>query len=138
MVALGDADALNLRHIRRHRGHSFSSWPPGAQGRKTERAVTRPIEGSFLPPKRTLNRVPATTALVLTGSAIALAGYLGAASNSTGQDGGGARQGGLAARSAASHQPAGAGTGTGPGTGGAGGCPAAWVPAWQAGRGPSR
>jgi hypothetical protein len=24
MVAPGDADALNLRHIRRHRGHPFS------------------------------------------------------------------------------------------------------------------
>jgi hypothetical protein len=57
-----------------------------------------------LPPKRTFNQVSAKTALVLTGSAIALAGYLGASSNDTGHHGRGARQPGLAAALMASHQ----------------------------------
>ena len=55
-------------------------------------------------PKRSFNQVPAKTALVLTGSAIALAGYLGASSHDTGHDGRGARQSGLAAALTASHQ----------------------------------
>jgi hypothetical protein len=61
--------------------------------------------------KRTLNHVPAKTALVLTGSAIALAGYIGASSDSSGHDGRGARQTGLAAALAAS--PGAQVTGTG-------------------------
>jgi hypothetical protein len=44
------------------------------------------------------------TALVLTSSAIALAGYLGASSNEAGHDGRGARHTGLAAALTASHQ----------------------------------
>ena len=55
-------------------------------------------------PKRTLSQVPAKTALVLTGSAIALASYLGASSNDSGHDGGRARQTGPAATLTASHQ----------------------------------
>ena len=55
-------------------------------------------------PKRTLTHVPAKTALVLTGSAIALAGYLGASSNDSGHDGHEARQAGLAATLTASQQ----------------------------------
>ena len=79
MVASGDADALNLRHIRRRRGHPFLVvvMCPGAED---ERAVTRPNRRRPLSSKRTFNQVPAKTALVLTGSAIALAGYLGASS----------------------------------------------------------
>ena len=42
-------------------------------------------------PKRTFTYVPAKTALVLTGSAIALAGYLGASANGIGHDGHGAQ-----------------------------------------------
>jgi hypothetical protein len=57
-----------------------------------------------LSPKRTFNQAPAKTALVLTGSAIALAAYLGASSNDTGHDGRGAQQTGLAAALTASHQ----------------------------------
>jgi hypothetical protein len=57
-----------------------------------------------LSPKRTFNQVPAKTALVLTGSAIALAAYLGASSSDTGHEGRGARQTGLAAALTASHQ----------------------------------
>lgn len=60
---------------------------------------------------------------MLTGSAIALAGYLGAASHGTGHDGGGAREAGLASTLRASHLPAGASTGASPGAGGAGGLP---------------
>jgi hypothetical protein len=56
-----------------------------------------------LSPKRTFNQVPAKTALVLTGSAIALAAYLGASANDTGHDGRGARQTGLTA--AQKHHP---------------------------------
>jgi hypothetical protein len=52
--------------------------------------------------KRTFNHVPAKTALVLTGSAIALASYIGASSGGSGHDGRGARQTGLAAALAAS------------------------------------
>ena len=55
-------------------------------------------------PKRTFNQVPAKTALVLTGSAIALAGYLGASSNDTGHDGHAAQPTGLAAALTASPQ----------------------------------
>ena len=55
-------------------------------------------------PKRTFNQVPAKTALVLTGSAIAVAAYLGASSSDTGHDGCGARQTSLAAALTASHQ----------------------------------
>ena len=69
-----------------------------------ERAVTRPTEGSLLSPKRTFSQAPAKTALVLTGSAIALASYLGASSNDSGHDGGRARQAGPAATLTASHQ----------------------------------
>jgi hypothetical protein len=55
--------------------------------------------------KRTLNQVPAKTALVLTGSAIALAGCLGASSNHPGHDGRGVRHTtGLAAALTASPQ----------------------------------
>ena len=54
--------------------------------------------------KRTFNHVPAKTALVLTGSAIALASYIGASSNGTGHEGRGAGQAGMAAALAASHQ----------------------------------
>jgi hypothetical protein len=78
-----------------------------------------------LSPKRTFTQVPAKTALVLTGSAIALTAYLGASSNDTGHDGRGARQTGLAAALTASHQAHATGTldaltssyGTGFGTG---------------------
>jgi hypothetical protein len=66
-----------------------------------------------LPPKRSFNQVPAKTALVLTGSAIALAGYLGASSHDTGHDGGGAQQSGLAAALPASLQVRAPGAGTG-------------------------
>lgn len=55
-------------------------------------------------PKRTFNQVPAKTALVLTGSAIAVAAYLGASSSDTGHEGRGARQTSLAAALTASHQ----------------------------------
>ena len=54
--------------------------------------------------KRTFNQVPAKTALVLTGSAIALAGYLGASSSDTGHDGRGAGHPGLTAALTASRQ----------------------------------
>ena len=64
-------------------------------------------------PKRSVNQVPAKTALVLTGSAIALAGYLGASSHDTGHDTGGARQSGLAAALTASHQVQAPGAGIG-------------------------
>jgi hypothetical protein len=60
--------------------------------------------------KRTFNQVPAKTALVLTGSAIALASYLGASSNDAGHDGHGAEQTGLAAALTASRQTLVAGT----------------------------
>jgi hypothetical protein len=60
--------------------------------------------------KRTFNQVPAKTALVLTGSAIALAGYLGASSNDAGHDGRAARPTGLAAALTASHQAQATGT----------------------------
>jgi hypothetical protein len=50
------------------------------------------------------------TALVLTGSAIALAGYLGASSNDAGHDGRGARHTGLAAALTARHQAQATGT----------------------------
>jgi hypothetical protein len=63
-----------------------------------------------LSPKRTFNQVPAKTALVLTGSAVALAAYLGASSSGAGHDGRGARQTGLAAALTASHQAPAAGT----------------------------
>ena len=102
MVAPGDADALNLRHIRRHRGH-LSSWPLCAQGRTTS-ARDAPDRRLPLSPKRTFNQVPAKTALVLTGSAIALAAYLGASSSDTGHDGRAVRPTGLAAALTASHQ----------------------------------
>ena len=119
MVAPGDADALNLRHIRRRCGR-LSWWPLCAQGGRRARRDA-PDRRLPLPPERTFNQVPAKTALVLTGSAIALAAYLGASSNDTGHDGGGARQTSLAAALTASHQaPAtatlDAGTGA-PGTG---------------------
>jgi hypothetical protein len=84
-----------------------------------ERAVTRPTEGSLLSPKRTFSQAPAKTALVLTGSAIALAGYLGASSTASGHNGHGARQSGLAAALTASHQ-AQASSITGAGIGGLG------------------
>jgi hypothetical protein len=82
--------------------------------------------------KRTFHQVPGKTALVLTGSAIALASYLGASSNDTGHDGRGARHASLAAALTASHQAQATGTinagtsrlGTGlesSGTGGTGG-----------------
>ena len=74
---------------------------PGAE---PGRAVARPKRRRLLSPKRTLTHVPAKTALVLTGSAIALAGYLGASSSDSGHDGRGARQAGLAAALTASHQ----------------------------------
>lgn len=103
MVASGDADALNLRHIRRRRGHPFlvAVMCPGAED---ERAVTRPNRRRPLSSKRTFNQVPAKTALVLTGSAIALAGYLGASSNDAGHEGRGAPHTGLTAALTASHQ----------------------------------
>jgi hypothetical protein len=63
-----------------------------------------------LSPKRTFTQVPAKTALVLTGSAIALTAYLGASSSGTGHDGRGARQTGLAAALTASHQARATGT----------------------------
>jgi hypothetical protein len=109
MVASGDADALNLRHIRRRRGHLFL-WSLCAQGRKNERAVTRPNRRHPLPSKRTYSQVPAKTALVLTGSAIALAGYLGASSHDAGHEGREVRHTGLAATLTASHQAQTAGT----------------------------
>jgi hypothetical protein len=71
-----------------------------------------------LPPKRTFNHVPAKTALVLTGSAIALASYMGT-SNGTGPDGHAARHSGLAAVLTASH-PAQAASINNAGTGGLG------------------
>jgi hypothetical protein len=74
---------------------------PGAED---ERAVTRPNRRRSLSSKRTLTQVPAKTALVLTGSAIALASYLGASSNDAGHDGGGARHASLAAALTASYQ----------------------------------
>ena len=127
MVASGDADALNPRHIRRRRGHLFLVvvMRPGAED---ERAVTRPNRRRPLSAKRTLNQVPAKTALVLTGSAIALASYLGASSNDAGHDGRGAQHATLAAALTASHlaQAAGAinagasGLGTGLASGGTG------------------
>jgi hypothetical protein len=64
-----------------------------------------------LTPKRTFTHVPAKTALALTGSAIALAGYMGASSNSTGHDGHGARQAGTTAGLTASHRVQASGTG---------------------------
>ena len=108
MVASGDADALNPRHIRRRHGHLFLVvvMRPGAED---ERAVTRPNRRCPLSAKRTLNQVPAKTALVLTGSAIALASYLGASSNDAGHDGGGAQHTTLAALTA-SHLATAAGT----------------------------
>ena len=60
--------------------------------------------------KRTFNHVPAKTALVLTGSAIALASYIGASSNGTGHEGRGAGQAGMAAALAASHETRATGT----------------------------
>jgi hypothetical protein len=66
--------------------------------------VTRPNRRRSLSSKRTLTQVPAKTALVLTGSAIALAGYLGASSSDAGHDGRGAPHTGLAAALTASHQ----------------------------------
>jgi hypothetical protein len=60
--------------------------------------------------KRTFNQVPAKAALVLTGSAIALASYLGASSNDAGHEGRGARHTGLAAALTASHQAQATGT----------------------------
>jgi hypothetical protein len=72
--------------------------------------VTRPNRRRPLSAKRTLNHVPAKTALVLTGSAIALASYLGASSNDTGHDGRGARHASLAAALTASHQAQATGT----------------------------
>ena len=109
MVASGDADALNLRHIRRRHGHLFLVvvMRPGAED---ERAVTRPNRRRPLSAKRTLNQVPAKTALVLTGSAIALASYLGASSNDAGHDGRGAQHTTLAAALTASHLAQAAGT----------------------------
>ena len=109
MVASGDADALNLRHIRRRHGHLFLVvvMRPGAED---ERAVTRPNRRRPLSAKRTLNQVPAKTALVLTGSAIALASYLGASSNDAGHDGRGAQHTTLAAALTASHPATAAGT----------------------------
>ncbi len=62
-------------------------------------------------PKRTFTHVPAKTALALTGSAIALAGYMGASSNATGHDGHGARQAGTTAGLTASHRVQASGTG---------------------------
>src|ERR1039458_3008733 len=47
MVAQGDADALNLRHIRRHRGHFFLVVAAMCPGAEPERAVTRRTEGSL-------------------------------------------------------------------------------------------
>lgn len=81
--------------------------------------MTRPTEGSLLSPKRTFSQAPAKTALVLTGTAIALAGYLGASSTASGHNGHGARQPGLAAALTASHQ-AQASSITGAGIGGLG------------------
>jgi hypothetical protein len=60
--------------------------------------------------KRTFNQVPAKAALVLTGSAIALASYLGASSNDAGHEARGARHIGLAAALTASHQAQATGT----------------------------
>lgn len=74
---------------------------PGAED---ERAVTRPNRRRPLSSKRTFNQVPAKTALVLTGSAIALAGCLGASSSDAGHDGRGAGHTGLAAALTASLQ----------------------------------
>jgi hypothetical protein len=73
--------------------------------------VARPNRRLPLSPKRTFTHVPAKTALVLTGSAIALAGYLGASSNDSGHAGHRARQAGLAAALTDSRQawPAGPG-----------------------------
>ncbi len=82
--------------------------------------MARPNRRLPLPPKRTFNHVPAKkTALVLTGSAIALAGYLGASSNDSGHDVRGARQAGLAAGLTASQQawPAGSGAASAAGLG---------------------
>ncbi|HEY8046203.1 MAG TPA: hypothetical protein VIF35_18195 [Streptosporangiaceae bacterium] len=61
--------------------------------------------------KRTFTHIPAKTALVLTGSVIALAGYLGTSPHSSGHDGRGARQTGLGAALTAS--PGAQVTGTG-------------------------
>jgi hypothetical protein len=66
--------------------------------------VTRPNRRRLLSSKRTFNQVPAKTALVLTGSAIALAGYLGASSSDPGHDGRGAGPTGLTAALTASRQ----------------------------------
>jgi hypothetical protein len=74
---------------------------PGAED---ERAVTRPNRRRPLSSKRTFNQVPAKTALVLTGSAIALAGCLGASSSDAGHDGRGAGRTGLTAALTTSHQ----------------------------------
>jgi hypothetical protein len=79
-------------------------------GTEDERAVTRPNRRRPLSSKRTLNQVPAKTALVLTGSAIALAGYLGASSNDASHDGRSAPHTGLAAALTASHQSQATGT----------------------------
>ena len=80
---------------------------PGAED---ERAVTRPNRRRPLSSKRTFNQVPAKTALVLTGSAIALAGYLGASASDPGHDGRTVRYTGLAAALTASHQALATGT----------------------------
>ena len=110
MVASGDADALNLRHIRPPPRPPFSWWPPCAQGRNRARRDA-PNRRLPLAPKRTFSHVPAKTALVLTGSAIALASYIGASSSGSGHDGRGARQTGLAA--ALTVTPGASATGTG-------------------------
>ena len=102
MVASGDADALNLRHIRRRRGHLFLV-AVRCSGAEDERAVTRPNRRRPLSSKRMFNQVPAKTALVLTGSAIALAGYLGASANDAGRDGRAVRPAGPATARTASH-----------------------------------
>src|ERR1019366_9432603 len=102
-VARGDTDALNLRQHPPPLWPSFSRWLPCAQGRNCARR-SAPNRRLPLSSKRTFTHVPVKTALVLTGSAIALVGYIGASSNDTGHRGQGARQAALTAGLTASRR----------------------------------